>query len=259
MPRGILVFLVSMLFLVPAAGAEEAAPATAPVVELVAKSDTPARVEAPEGWNAENWVCPNPKCRELMSRRYLTTEPCPECGTQTRPDGICDGCARKKCVCRFCRRVFPAVVFHPCRFREGNRLFFELHFHKPEKPLKLFAAGSAHAWRLVFAPKDGGAPRVAVYTPPFPIPEGEHLVLEDAPVTRGVTMDINMHWEFRDARDDVANDERITPAKILPPGRYTVTATYEHPAGHPQDEVCPYWHGTVTSSAVEIEIVPKVP
>ncbi len=54
----------------------------------------------------------------------------------------------------------------------------------------------------------------------------------------------------------------------LPPGKYTVTASYAHPgisavggnpdacAGHEQGKPCTYWRGTVTTGPVEIEIKP---
>jgi hypothetical protein len=45
------------------------------------------------------------------------------------------------------------------------------------------------------------------------------------------------------------------PVKALPPGRYAVTASYEH-AEHPQDKPCPFWHGKVVAGPVQIEIKP---
>jgi hypothetical protein len=45
------------------------------------------------------------------------------------------------------------------------------------------------------------------------------------------------------------------PLDTLPAGKYAVTASYEHAEHRGGD--CPYWHGKVTTGAVEIEIKPK--
>jgi len=74
-------------------------------------------------------------------------------------------------------------------------------------------------------------------------------------------------WRFEDARwdevppgplpaDSPFNKMKFAePVKALPPGKYTVTASYEHPEHRGGD--CPYWHGQVTTGPVEIEIKPK--
>jgi hypothetical protein len=46
--------------------------------------------------------------------------------------------------------------------------------------------------------------------------------------------------------------------RSLPPGKYTVTAAYAHPE-HAQRKICDYWHGTVTTGPVAIEIKPGEP
>ena len=63
-------------------------------------------------------------------------------------------------------------------------------------------------------------------------------------------LDNNYEYPAKDVK------EFLVP-KSLAPGKYAVTASYEHAKGHPEDRPCPYWHGKVTTGAVEIEIKPN--
>ncbi|HOX04996.1 MAG TPA: hypothetical protein PK280_01230 [Planctomycetota bacterium] len=74
-------------------------------------------------------------------------------------------------------------------------------------------------------------------------------------------------WYFEDARLDErppgpvpadspwAKVKFAEPVHALPPGRYAVTASYEHPE-HPNEQPCPFWHGQAVAGPVQIEIKP---
>jgi hypothetical protein len=100
-------------------------------------------------------------------------------------------------------------------------------------------------WSVTFSPQVGGKPLRAWIPPPTkPMPPPTPLKLK-----KGKALTV----EFR------CSSWRTEPrgANILgklPPGKYTVTASYEHPM-HAMDKPCPFWHGEVTTGAVEIEIV----
>jgi len=111
-------------------------------------------------------------------------------------------------------------------------------------------------WRAVFVPKGGGVPRVArrdPKAPPLP-PRARPPLAMEAGSQRAFVMEFDRNYQFEDARQRAR--ESYAPIKTLPPGKYTVTASYEH-AMHDMDRPCPYWHGKVATGAVEIEVKPK--
>jgi hypothetical protein len=150
------------------------------------------------------------------------------------------------------------------KFESGKPMEFVVHLKNiGKKPLKLANAGAMSwlgyslEWHLVFTPKGGGIPRRAVclaprwkYNPPnISLAAGQSALVR---VLVG-----GKKWQFVDARPLLAKKDLAGPLTALPPGKYTVTASYEHAAGHAGDEACQYWHGKVTTGAVEIEIKPK--
>ncbi len=145
-------------------------------------------------------------------------------------------------------------------FESGKPMELIVHLENTgSRPLKLARAGAMYwlgyslEWHLVFRRKGGLIPLRAVNTTPFWKYNPPHVSLapgQSAPVRLLVG---GKGWQFHDARPNVR--KRAAPLKALPPGRYTVTASYEHRAGHPQEEVCPYWHGKLVAGPVTVEVV----
>lgn len=209
------------------------------------------------GWNLQDFVCSGRECvrkRMVEQKMIVPLGTCPECGKGARGTGqVCAVCAFRLRVCRMCRKSFRFGT----RFREDEPIVLMIHLRNTgDKAVEILQPGSSFNWgfRLVFVPKNGGVPRTGN---PVGLPEDPAL---PAPVTiapngtRSVTSRITPGaWLFHDAREKPS----VPYVKALPPGVYTVTATYEHAAGHEQREVCPYWHGKVSTAPVEIEIKPK--
>lgn len=194
----------------------------------------------------EQWSC---KVHERQSMQLRET--CDFCGAKN-PFGTnhCETCMAKYRLCRYCQASRPAGL----PFTEGQPICLEVHFRNTGgKDLQL--DDSWLWWRVavIFAPKAGGAPRRACWdvskkrTPePIAIPRGGQ---------RLAALVLDQNWSF--VQDGKTIEESVPPLKQLPPGKYTVTASYEHPADHPMREDCPYWHGKVVTAPVEVEIKPK--
>ncbi len=136
----------------------------------------------------------------------------------------------------------------------GKAMYFTVCVkNKGKKSLRFRGASATREWDLAFAPKDGGIPyharnvvRYAPLSPDTVLRSGQR---QKIPLGLG-----GPRWVFvRGAKWDWD----APSVQALPPGKYTVTASYEHAAGHGDDEACQYWHGKITAGAVEIEIKPK--
>jgi RNA polymerase sigma factor (sigma-70 family) len=186
--------------------------------------------------------------------------------------------ARQRC-CRVCGAPKPWSA----TFSEGEPMRMELHVRnlaKEERSLCNAGVRNAPAvcreWQFTFTPAGGGKSWMAVWPlKPFVPPESD-LKLGVGDQNEAV-LEQHLgggHWIFADRQG-----RRISS---LPAGKYTVTASYEHtehepakapiplspgaaaeiatrqaarPGGEdPAAKPCPYWHGTVTTAPVEIEI-----
>jgi hypothetical protein len=140
------------------------------------------------------------------------------------------------------------------KFVSGKPLEFVVNVKNPgKKPLTLFDAGWPGNWRLLFTPKDGGVPRVARLA----VKVDRGIADLSLPGGGRVTVPVKLDgmWQFHDVRPLAAEKDLARPLSALPPGKYTVTASYEHRAGHPTRERCPYWHGAIHAGSLEIEVV----
>jgi hypothetical protein len=171
---------------------------------------------------------------------------CPKCANRPRkacmdPDSACAGR-----ICAVCQAPKPWNA----TFIEGEPMGMELHFRNLAKEVRsLYDAGYGQHWRFTFAPRPAGPAPVfkTVWTPRKDARELATIEL------RGIgQMALELEpgedgWGFHDPHS------KQPEFRSLPAGKYTVTATYAHPE-HEQAKPCPYWHGTVTTGPVEIEI-----
>lgn len=140
-------------------------------------------------------------------------------------------------------------------FQEGKEIKLSLHIRNAgKKPLKVYGAiSSGERWRIVFAPEQGGVPRKAQYNYK-PASYIDIALAEGQEYTSLFTMGIPGYgWTFEDARDATSAIKKAAPLEHLPPGKYSVKATYvwSEVAGSR------LWSGKITTGAVEIEIKPK--
>jgi RNA polymerase sigma factor (sigma-70 family) len=189
--------------------------------------------------------------------------------------------ARKRC-CRVCGAPKPWSA----TFGEGEPMGMELHVRNQAKEAcsllnagVRFAPAVSRYWGFTFTPAGGGTSWMAVWPlKPHVPPESDlKLGVGDQNETAVELHVGGEHWIFEDRQD---RQGRRTNS--LPPGKYTVTASYAHPehkqarapipvspaaaaeiaarqAARPGGEdpaakPCPYWHGTVTTGTVQIEI-----
>jgi hypothetical protein len=161
--------------------------------------------------------------------------------------------ASKRC-CRVCEAPKPVSA----TFVEGEPMRMELHFRNLAKEARnLWDAGYGQTWIFTFTPKPAGPTHVfqTVWTPrldsrrasTIQLGSGEQNAVELVPGEEG--------WGFT-VVDWPAEHGRRPEFPSLSAGTYTVTASYAHPQ-HAQAKPCPYWHGTVSTGPVEIEIKPN--
>lgn len=138
------------------------------------------------------------------------------------------------------------------RFPSGGEMSFTVHLQNAEGKALQLRAGSIAGWRLVFTPAGGDVPRTLRMVGSDPGP-GADLAL-DSKASAAVPIVIKPDWwAFKDASPGGTKPELAA----LPPGKYSVTASHANVSDHAQGDPCPYWHGQVTSGAVEIEIVAR--
>ncbi|MFH1023260.1 MAG: RNA polymerase sigma factor [Planctomycetota bacterium] len=183
------------------------------------------------------------KVEGAKGRIYLSiAKPCPKC-LKGDTEKFCRGsCAIVKRICIKCGAAKPSGA----TFTEGEPIGLEYHLRNTgTREMKIADAGVTK-WKLLFASKDGGVTRLAGFHPkrnmvgtewpPISLAGGQHEVFNVA---------IDNNWQFEDIAKPGSGIE------TLPPGRYVVTATLERSF---KPEL--FWHGKVTSGAVEIEIAP---
>ena len=127
-----------------------------------------------------------------------------------------------------------------------------------QKTLSLFDAAHRLGWRVLFRSSGAAKARPALnmlwFAPEERVPSNIKLAAGEA--RSAVWFRVGgRDWRFpADERALYDYDMAMASPDALPPGRYAVTASY---AGPPGNLSGPYWHGKVTTGAVEIEIAPK--
>ena len=199
---------------------------------------------AAKGW--QDFVCP--ECLRKGVNR-IADKQCPVCGSEpcTFAYARCPSCAAAKRICQGCGAAKPAGG----TFAEGEPLACEIHVKSVAgAALQLSDAGYAANWLLEIKNQAGGQ----VLRPQAMFDDSRagplNISLDKQKIAVTVRTIAAPGWKFR-------ADGGAGPIDALPPGKYAVTASYEHAKGHPEDRPCPYWHGKVATGAVEIEVQAK--
>jgi hypothetical protein len=177
---------------------------------------------------------------------------CAGCDEKIGGRKFCDRCASATRVCALCGAAKPWGA----TFAEGDPLPFEVHLKNAGVAnFKLYDVGFQAHWRFLFTPKDGGGPWTVRCTAEFKRGELLHVELANGRQAAFAVEFGNAIWSFEEGRE---GSRTSSPGQVkhLPPGSYTVTASYEH-AEHAQFAKCPFWHGKVTTGPLEIEIKAK--
>jgi hypothetical protein len=156
--------------------------------------------------------------------------------------------AAQKRVCAVCVAPKPWSA----TFVEGKPMRMELHVRNLAKEARsVYDASHGGHWSFTFTQVGGGKVWKTSWSR-----EDERTMEGIARSTiklavgqqNAVEMDLERHSL------GLLNLDGGQPAiRSLPPGKYTVTAAYAHPE-HAQRKICDYWHGTVTTGPVAIEI-----
>jgi RNA polymerase sigma factor (sigma-70 family) len=176
-----------------------------------------------KGWERFLFLCPkHPEGTKLQS-------PHPSIAARNR---CCVGCG--------------ALKPWSATFIEGEPMRMELHFRNLAKEKRsLFDAGHGAPWRFTLLPIGGGKPWQASYADRKDSRRASTIQIDVGELNEAaVELALDPEWRFLDPQG------RESVTKRMPPGKYTVTASYALP------ELRDYWHGTVTTGPVEIEIVP---
>jgi RNA polymerase sigma factor (sigma-70 family) len=213
------------------------------------------------GAAGESWplptVCPACKRRnDALGPRFGGAKDCPQCHTfrMGTDSQMCQKCAELRRVCQLCGAAKPWGT----TFVEGEPISLELHFKNVgENALALFDVEHGSSWSIAFAP-DGLAPGWSAFWGVKDQRAIDSFVTLDLAKGAQKTASLRLAsgWMFRVANPGHGGIE-TKPLSALPAGKYTVIASYEHAAAHPQPKPCPYWHGKVATGAVEIEIRAK--
>jgi hypothetical protein len=203
---------------------------------------------------ATDWIafsCPTCASRSIRKNMPIACKLCGVKDAAMWADPICLSCAAQRRICTGC----GTAKLWSATFVEGEPMRMELHFKNVGKEAcSLLGAREGESWCFTFTPIGGGTPWVMYFTREslrrLKTIEEETVRLasegQDA-----VEHDLAQGWSFVDPQS------RQPPNRALPVGKYTVTASYAHP-DHAQRKICTYWHGTVTTGPVEIEIKPAV-
>ena len=182
---------------------------------------------------------------------------CSRCSTATVSSRytLCESCAGAKRICQSCGAAKPSSAV----LIEGDPIKLELHIRNAATDeIKLREPSPAGAyWRITFSPGNDLA-RVAKFAPGQPVIGATAWAPVKIPASGNhcLTPCIDANWVFADVASLSAAKHVAAPLGQLPPGKYVVTATYEH-ARHEQDRPCPFWHGQATTGTVEIEVQAK--
>jgi RNA polymerase sigma-70 factor (ECF subfamily) len=187
---------------------------------------------------------------------------CPKCARKPRKGCMDPSAAADKRVCAVCQTPKPWSA----TFIEGRPMRMELHFKNLAKEERsLFDVRYAGNWSFTFTPVGGGKVWKTIWSR-----EDERRMEGIAQSTIKLAVgqqDAEAMGLERHSLQVMNPDYGRQPANPgLPPGKYTVTASYAHPgitavggipdacAGHENGKPCTYWRGTVTTGPVEIEI-----
>ena len=177
---------------------------------------------------------------------------CPNCVGKPVNLSMLDETAAEKRVCRVCGAPKPWGA----AFVADEPLRLEVHLKNTDKEAcTLCDARWGERWGFTFTTVNGGTIWYAQLGMPQFRRTGESFQQSVIPLASGQQNAVV--FDLGDERVSFADSERRAPSvKTLPPGKYTVTATYAHREHAPsaQDKPCPYWHGTVTTGTVQIEI-----
>jgi RNA polymerase sigma factor (sigma-70 family) len=205
------------------------------------------------GDSATKWGGPQcPKCRKF--NRKLVMSKCSKCGVEcgsNRPIKFCQACAAAKRVCQACGIAKPWSA----TFVSGQPMHLELHLRNVgKKPIQAAWAHCSWQWQVVFTAKGGSLPRIATYSGPIPkiapgamppvlkLPAGKHWCTV---LTRG-----KKNGKFRYCGKKKIH---LPDLDALPPGKYTVTATYSYSDSRKRG----YWSGRISTASVEVEVKAK--
>jgi RNA polymerase sigma factor (sigma-70 family) len=183
------------------------------------------------------------------AKGWIATE-CPDCGKKNRKtNAFSRSMAARKRACHGCGKAKPRSA----TFVEGKPMRLEVHLRNVSK--KLIEAPWAHCsweWRIVFTSRKTGMPRLARYSGPMPkLPPGAKLPT--------LKLSAGKYWcevlvrGKKNGKFEYCGAKKIyLPAlAALPPGKYTVTATYAY--ANPKVKKT-HWTGRVSTAPVEIEI-----
>jgi hypothetical protein len=173
---------------------------------------------------------------------------CPRCAQGVYGAVVNRTVAAQKRVCAVCVAPKPWSA----TFVEGKPMRMELHVRNLAKEARsVYDASHGGHWSFTFTQVGGGKVWKTSWSR-----EDERTMEGFARSTiklavgqqNAVEMDLERHSL------GLLNLDGGQPAiRSLPPGKYTVTAAYAHPE-HAQRKICDYWHGTVTTGPVAIEI-----
>jgi RNA polymerase sigma factor (sigma-70 family) len=151
--------------------------------------------------------------------------------------------------CRICGAPKPLST----TFVAGEPMRMELHVKNQARgALSLHDIGYGETWHFMFKPVGGGTSWQAGWALKARR-SAESFAQSDLKLGTGdqneavVELELGSGWMFSDPQG------RQPDIRSLPVGKYTMTATYAHP-DHAQRKICTYWHGTVTTGTVQIEI-----
>ncbi len=185
---------------------------------------------------------------------------CPNCAGKPVNRSMPDYTAAEKRVCRVCGAPKPWGA----AFVAGEPMRLEVHLKNTGKEAyTLYDARWGEWWRFSVTAVGSGK----TWDVLLGMPEVERTVesVNQSTIPLAAGQQKAVVFDLGDDRVSFADPKRLLPSvKRLPPGKYTVTASYAHPGisavngkcqGHgPGKQPCPYWNGTVTTAPVAIEI-----
>jgi RNA polymerase sigma factor (sigma-70 family) len=177
------------------------------------------------------------------------TQKCPSCESgRVVYEQFCVSCAVAKRVCQGCGAAKPWGA----TFAEGEPLVFEIHLRNVGEEPKTVVNLPPSFGGLLFKPSGGGLPRQARYSGPVPsMYWGHQQLVKGGQVAFVVKCGGDANWQFEDATP-APRDATAAPVKLLPAGRYTVTALYKAVIIDKG-----FWRGEAPTGAAEIEIRAK--
>lgn len=167
---------------------------------------------------------------------------------------FCERCALARRVCRGC----GALRAPGARFIEGEPIELEFRFKNlGDKDLVLWDAGHISQWRFEFVPKGGGATLIGHYDTGIEEDrtDVDISVPQQTAGTRILQIGARCVFDTTGQGSVLMKDPKVL--RFLPPGRYTMIASYEHPAVFEEREQQGLWHGKLVTGPVVIEVRAK--